>query len=77
MQLTPFPEYPGLQVHSKDPSVLLQAALASQLCSPVIHSFTSANQMQDLIIKTDLLNLLFSRIGYDKKREGERDFWLC
>ena len=47
VQLTPFPEYPGLQEHSKDPSVLLQSALASQWCSPVIHSFTSANQMQD------------------------------
>jgi len=43
VQLTPFPEYPGLQVHTKDPTVLLQIALASQLCSPVSHSFISAN----------------------------------
>ena len=35
----------------------------------VIHSFTSANQVQDWIIKTDLLILLFSRIVYNGKRE--------
>ena len=28
VQLTPFPEYPGLQVHSKDPLVFLQLAFA-------------------------------------------------
>ena len=27
-QLTPSPEYPGLQVHTKDPSVFLQIAFA-------------------------------------------------
>ena len=38
----PFPEYPGLQVHTKDPIVLLQKAFASQLCFPVSQSFISA-----------------------------------
>ena len=42
VHLTPFPEYPGLQVHTKDPIVLLQIAFASQLCFPVSHSFISA-----------------------------------
>ena len=44
-------------------------ALASQLFSPVIRSFTSANQVQDWIIKTALLSLLFSRIVYTKKQK--------
>ena len=44
VQLTPFPEYPGLQVHTKDPLVFRQSAFAfaSQLCFPVSHSFSSA-----------------------------------
>ena len=44
LQLTPFPEYPGLQVHTKDPLVFLQVAFSSQLCFPVSHSFSSAIQ---------------------------------
>ena len=44
VQLTPSPEYPGLQVHTKDPLVLLQTALSSQFCFPVWHSFSSAIQ---------------------------------
>ena len=42
VQLTPFQEYPGLQVHTKDPLVFLQVAFAPQLCFPVSHSFISA-----------------------------------
>ena len=34
----PFPAYPGLHVQSKDPSVLLQKAAASQLWTLVIIS---------------------------------------
>ena len=44
VQLTPSPEYPGLQVHSKNPLVFLQIALAWQLCFPASHSFSSAIQ---------------------------------
>ena len=42
VQFTPFPEYPGLQVHIKDPLVFRQLAFASQLCFPAPHSFISA-----------------------------------
>ena len=42
VQLTPFPEYPGLQVHTKDPLMFRQLAFESQLCFPVSHSFLSA-----------------------------------
>ena len=41
VQLTPFPEYPGLQVHTKDPLVFWQLAFSSQLWSNVSHSFIS------------------------------------
>ena len=44
VQLTPSPEYPGLQVHAKDPLVFLQLAFARQLCFPVSHSFISAKK---------------------------------
>ena len=44
MQLTPIPEYPGLQVHTKDPLVFWQLALALQLCVPALHSFISAKK---------------------------------
>ena len=44
VQLSPSAEYPGLQMHTKDPSVLLQTAFSSQLCFPVSHSFSSAIQ---------------------------------
>ena len=42
VQLAPFQKYPGLQVHTKDPSVFSQVAFALQLCVPVSHSFLSA-----------------------------------
>ena len=44
LHLTPSAsEYPGLQVHVKDPILLMQVALASsQLCSSVSHSSISA-----------------------------------
>ena len=41
VQSTPSPEYPGLQVHTKDPLVFLQLAFESQLCFPASHSFIS------------------------------------
>ena len=44
VQLTPSPEYPGLQVHTKDPLVFLQLAFAWQLCFPASHSFISAKK---------------------------------
>ena len=44
VQLTPSPEYPGLQVHTKDPLVFLQLAFAWQLCFPASHSFISAKE---------------------------------
>ena len=40
----PFPAYPGLHVQSKDPSVLLQEAAASQLWTLVIHSLISKSK---------------------------------
>ena len=40
-QLTPSPEYPDLQVHEKERSVLAQCASLWQLCCPVWHSSTN------------------------------------
>ena len=40
-QLTPSPEYPDLQVHEKERSVLVQDASLWQLCRPVLHSSTN------------------------------------
>ena len=40
-QLTPSPEYPDLQVHEKERSVLVQDASLWQLCCPVLHSSTN------------------------------------
>ena len=40
-QLTPSPEYPDLQVHEKERSVLVQYASSWQLCCPVLHSSTN------------------------------------
>ena len=48
VQLTPSPEYPGLQVHTKDPLVFLQLAFAWQLCFPASHSFISEKRSQAL-----------------------------
>ena len=49
MQFRPSPVYPGLQRQAKDPLVLLQyARFASQLCSPVSHSFMSAKNNIDI-----------------------------
>ena len=39
--VTPFPVYPEPQLHVYDPSVLSQAALASQLSLPAKHSSIS------------------------------------
>ena len=44
VQLTPFQKYPGLQIHRKDPLVLLHMEPPLQLCFPIAHSFTSAKQ---------------------------------
>ena len=58
VQLTPSPEYRGLQVHTKDPSVFLQLAFAWQLCFPASHSFISAKKKSGKgMIKTDFLFL--------------------
>ena len=40
-QLTPSPVYPALQVHVKEPLVLVQYASLWQLCCPVLHSSTN------------------------------------
>ena len=41
MHDVPFPVYPGLQVHVKDPMVFLQTAFTSQSCVPIAHSSIS------------------------------------
>ena len=41
VQLTPSPEKPALQVHSKLPKVLMQVAFSWQLSVPSVHSLTS------------------------------------
>ena len=46
MQLKPSPVYPSLHSHKYDPLLLVQAALAEQLCEPIPrlgHSFMSTN----------------------------------
>ena len=48
VQLTPSPEYPGLQVHTKDPLLFLQIAFALQLCFPASHSFISAKKKSSI-----------------------------
>ena len=59
VQLTPSPEYPGLQVHTKDPLVFWQLAFTAQLCFPTLHSFISAKkEVRHWMIKTDFLFLL-------------------
>ena len=47
-QVKPFPEYPLLQAHVKEPIVLAQAAFALQLSVLVVHSSTSG--MQRIVI---------------------------
>ena len=42
----PFPVYPGLHVQLKDPSVLLQKALESQLWTLVVHSLISERKVK-------------------------------
>ena len=51
-QLTPSPEYPDLQVHEKERSVLVQYASSWQLCCPVLHS--STNQQVKVSYKNSL-----------------------
>ena len=51
-QLTPSPVYPGLQVHVKEPLVLVQNASSWQLCSPVSHS--STNQQVEISYKNSI-----------------------
>lgn len=65
VQFRPSPVYPGSQRHAKDLLVLLQYVwFASQLCSPVSHSFMSAkNNIDIFFVLTEgwhlfLLNLL-------------------
>ena len=50
MHNVPFPVYPGLQMQSKDPSVLLQKALAPQLSTLVVHSLISERQKRPDVI---------------------------
>ena len=47
MHDVPFPVYPGLHVQSKDPPVLLQKALASQLWTLVVHSLISERKIEN------------------------------
>ena len=51
-QLTPSPVYPGLQVHVKEPLVLVHSASSWQLCSPVSHS--STNQQVEVSYKNSI-----------------------
>ena len=42
--VTPFPVYPSLQAHVKEPGVLVQVALVWQLLVFSVHSSTSAKE---------------------------------
>ena len=57
-QLTPSPEYPGLQVHVKERLVLVQYASSWQLCRPVLHS--STNQQVEISYKNSIDLNVFS-----------------
>ena len=46
----PFPVYPGLHVQLKDPSVLLQKALTSQLWALGVHSLISGWREKDALV---------------------------
>ena len=61
-QLTPSPVYPGLQVHVKEPLVLVQNESSWQLCSPVSHS--STNQQVEVSYKNSIdLSHLYSQFS--------------
>ena len=45
VHVCPFPVYPVLHIHVKLPTVLVQAALVSQLSVLVVHSFMSKEWM--------------------------------
>ena len=51
----PFPVYPGLHVQLKDPSVLLQKALTSQLWALVVHSLMSEWREKNALAFADRL----------------------
>jgi hypothetical protein len=45
LELIPLPVHPALHAQVNDATVLLHAALPSQLCVPAVHSLMSAHEI--------------------------------
>ena len=76
MQVWPDPEYPVLQTHVQVPARLVQKALASQSCKPMVHSSVSDKKVNNLTCENNSvgMHLIGSLIQFRRKALGSHSW---